>query len=119
MPERVQIRRDRKWQREPKAIKVDRTTIWGNPFKAGEVTRIYPNGTVAVQTVEQSVELYRHWIDGTLEVPGVERPGTLLLDELAGRDLACWCALGAPCHADVLLEIANATSSDALPGGES
>jgi hypothetical protein len=27
--------------------------------------------------------------------------------ELAGRDLACLCPIGLPCHADVLLEIAN------------
>ncbi len=27
--------------------------------------------------------------------------------ELAGRDLACWCPLDGPCHADVLLEVAN------------
>lgn len=27
--------------------------------------------------------------------------------ELAGRDLACWCPLDQPCHADVLLEIAK------------
>lgn len=26
---------------------------------------------------------------------------------LRGRDLACWCKPGEPCHADVLLEIAN------------
>lgn len=26
---------------------------------------------------------------------------------LRGKNLACWCAPGAPCHADVLLEIAN------------
>ena len=28
--------------------------------------------------------------------------------ELAGKNLACFCAPDAPCHADVLLEIANA-----------
>uniref|UniRef100_UPI003F65B855 DUF4326 domain-containing protein n=1 Tax=Rhodococcus opacus TaxID=37919 RepID=UPI003F65B855 len=28
--------------------------------------------------------------------------------ELHGKDLACWCPLDQPCHADVLLEIANA-----------
>jgi hypothetical protein len=28
--------------------------------------------------------------------------------ELAGRGLACWCKPGQPCHADVLLEVANA-----------
>jgi hypothetical protein len=27
--------------------------------------------------------------------------------QLGGRDLACWCPLDRPCHADVLLEIAN------------
>ena len=30
------------------------------------------------------------------------------LAELRGRDLACWCPLDQPCHADVLLELANA-----------
>lgn len=29
-------------------------------------------------------------------------------EELAGKNLACWCKLGEPCHADVLLELANA-----------
>ena len=27
--------------------------------------------------------------------------------ELSGRDLACWCPVDQPCHADVLLELAN------------
>jgi hypothetical protein len=27
--------------------------------------------------------------------------------ELAGKDLACWCPLDKPCHADVLLELSN------------
>lgn len=31
-----------------------------------------------------------------------------LRDALAGRDLVCWCPVGTPCHADVLMEIANA-----------
>jgi hypothetical protein len=31
--------------------------------------------------------------------------------ELAGHDLACWCKPGDPCHADVLLEIANGGSN--------
>ena len=30
------------------------------------------------------------------------------LAELRGKDLACWCGLDQPCHADVLLELANA-----------
>lgn len=30
------------------------------------------------------------------------------LPELRGKNLACWCPLDSPCHADVLLELANA-----------
>jgi hypothetical protein len=33
-----------------------------------------------------------------------ERPD---LEPLRGHDLACWCDLSVPCHADVLLELAN------------
>jgi hypothetical protein len=29
------------------------------------------------------------------------------LAPLRGRDLACWCALDAPCHADILMREAN------------
>lgn len=39
----------------------------------------------------------------------VPKPPTLaaIRAELAGHDLACWCPIGQPCHADVLLELAN------------
>jgi hypothetical protein len=30
------------------------------------------------------------------------------MGDLRGRDLACWCAPTFDCHADVLLELANA-----------
>lgn len=30
-----------------------------------------------------------------------------LLDGLRGKNLACWCDLDQPCHADVLIELAN------------
>jgi len=33
--------------------------------------------------------------------------GGLDISEIIGKDLACWCAIDEPCHADVLLEIAN------------
>lgn len=34
------------------------------------------------------------------------------LQELRGHDLACWCRLDQPCHADVLLGLANEQASD-------
>lgn len=41
-----------------------------------------------------------------LSLPPAPRPSEIAA-ELRGRDLACWCPLHAPCHADTLLEIAN------------
>ena len=41
---------------------------------------------------------------GTLAIPA-DRPD---LTPLRGHDLVCWCPLDQPCHADVLLELANA-----------
>lgn len=48
----------------------------------------------------KAVELYRRLLS--------QRPDlrAAAVRDLAGRDLACWCALGAPCHADVLLRVA-------------
>lgn len=31
----------------------------------------------------------------------------MLVHDLAGRDLACWCLLDMPCQADILLKMAN------------
>jgi len=73
---------------------VARPTRWGNPFTAADA------GSRAA-----SVVAFR----GLLASPS--RRGYPSDEEirahLAGRDLACWCAVGQPCHADVLLEIAN------------
>jgi hypothetical protein len=33
------------------------------------------------------------------------------LPELRGKNLACWCPLDQPCHADVLLELANSPAT--------
>lgn len=48
-----------------------------------------------------------------LDVRQRDEPGHLRswLAPLVGRDLACWCPLDQPCHADVLLELANSSAS--------
>jgi hypothetical protein len=79
------------------AIYVGRPTKWGNPYKVG----------VDNCTVEETVTFYRRdLIAGSLPftIDDVRR-------ELKGRDLACWCKPGAPCHADVLLAVADRTLS--------
>lgn len=74
------------------AVYVGRPTQWGNPFKIA-------NGDRRADAVRQ----FRQYVIGRLE-NGTGYP----LRELAGKDLACWCPLDQPCHADVLLELANA-----------
>lgn len=64
-------------------------------------------------TAEQCVRLYAQLIGAEPPVGSNYRAfGWAIRQEvirkhLAGKDLACWCPLSAPCHADVLLEIAN------------
>lgn len=73
---------------------------------------VHPGGAITWHRVEnatpeQIVELYRRWL---AERPVIERGARR---RLAGHDLMCWCPLvddngnPVPCHADVLLEIAN------------
>lgn len=99
MPKRVQLSRKAGWRMPEGAVKVDRATKWGNPF----VARDYPTPELAVARFRAS-----------LTMPPLPHPESYMgrikadLHELRGKDLACWCALEQPCHADVLLELANA-----------
>lgn len=87
------------------SIYVGRPTMWGNPFKIGET--FYVSGPIGSeawldnQTATGVVCAFRVW---TSEHSAYWHAITRCL---AGKDLACWCHLGQPCHADVLLELAN------------
>lgn len=90
MPERLRRSRVKGARLPEHAVVVTRPTKWGNPHPL-ELGR------------EEAVARYREDLLGgklAISVADVEA-------ELAGRDLACYCPLDAPCHADVLLEIAN------------
>jgi hypothetical protein len=66
-------------------------------------------------TREECVTLFRDYATGERTLVDWSPPGLVaeIRAELAGKDLACWCPLvdadgnRVPCHADVLLEIAN------------
>ncbi len=77
------------------AVYVGRPTKWGNPFF---VTSQSLHGPAEV------VRKYREMIGGNLWTSPTRQE---IKDELRGKDLVCWCPLNLPCHADVLLEIAN------------
>lgn len=93
MPERIQLRRTKGWRMPPNTVKVSRPGKWGNPYTVAEYGR------------ELAVRNYRRRLDCLRVI------GALDLSELRGKNLACWCKLGEPCHADVLLELANAELS--------
>ena len=99
MPQRVQRKRVKGWRMPLNCTYVGRPTAWGNPFG----TRA--TDLITVGTAEQAVEDYRNMILRESKVMG--GPPNYLR-ALRGRNLACWCSLSAPCHADVLLELANA-----------
>jgi Domain of unknown function (DUF4326) len=94
-PRRIQLSRRRGWRKPAGAVVVARPSKWGNPFVVdAERSRV------------EAVELFERALLRTggsaLRFTAVD-----VRRELAGRDLACWCPLDGPCHADVLLRVAN------------
>lgn len=87
-PERIQLRRTKGWRLPPNTVVVARPSKWGNPFKVGESF-----------TAREAVRQFELWC--------IKHNVIDIQTELRGKNLACWCALDAPCHADVLLRIAN------------
>jgi hypothetical protein len=97
-PTRIQLSRRKGYHKPDGAVKVDRSTAFGNPFRP------------ILISPEACVRSFRSWLlDDSGRLGHEERRAKLLarLPELRGKDLACWCKPGAACHADVLLELAN------------
>lgn len=71
------------------AVYVGRPSVFGNPFVVGK------DGTR-----EQVIKFYETWVH--------DQPRLIdhIKKTLKGKDLVCFCA-PLPCHADVLLKIAN------------
>jgi len=133
MPQRIQLRRTKGWRKPKDSIIVARPSRWGNWYVVGTASE-YRHGkyglgddlmvwtvdkwghrdgnrwagfTDRLEAVTFAVDLYRR----SLEATYVDVDGPLnrefYLGELTGHDLACWCPLDQPCHADVLLDLAN------------
>jgi len=94
-PVRVQRRRTSGWRMPANTVYVGRPTRWGNPWPVHEVG------------AQVTVARYRAalLVDPT-RLAAARR-------ELSGRDLACWCPPDVPCHADVLLDLANTPTEPA------
>jgi hypothetical protein len=73
------------------AVYVGRPSAWGNPY-----------------TGPDAVERYRGWAEAQARWARAEVLASWWLTAIEDRDLVCWCPLDQPCHADVLLDLANA-----------
>jgi hypothetical protein len=105
-PKRVRLSRVRGARKPPDAVTVARPTRWGNPYRFADYRAAWPDAT-DTQLRAMAVSDFRNDLLGRfgdrLDYP----PVPVIIAELRGRDLACWCPLDQPCHADVLLAIAN------------
>ncbi|WP_108482294.1 DUF4326 domain-containing protein [Oceaniglobus ichthyenteri] len=116
-PRRIQLSRVKGWRKPDDAVVVARPTRWGNPFDFRAAAEAgYGDGRAV------AVDAFRGWLHGEdwglptsqTRVSMAAKKVVILrnLAELRGKDLCCWCALDQPCHADVLLAIANPPESE-------
>lgn len=106
-PIRVQRKRSKGWKMPPNTVYVGRGSKWGNPHRVGISLAPNKDGTYRRMTHADAVARYRdeylpYWMWKASE-------NRIYPPELKGKNLACWCALDQPCHADVLLKLANAS----------
>jgi hypothetical protein len=90
------------------AQSVARPGKWGNPFVIADVMAELGLDHDAAQA--EAVSRYGRWVTGRLAPelsPGPPPERAIIREQLAGRNLACWCRAGTPCHADMLIELAN------------
>ena len=111
MLKRIQRKRTAGWKMPRGTVYVGRPSPLGNPFKAG----IHYDHQHAVDLFQLCVRRFpiqghdiNRWHDAGGSVAALIgiASGTLL-QGLRGKNLACWCALDQPCHAEILLKMAN------------
>lgn len=90
------------------AKRISRPGRWGNPFTIDDTAKAYNVDRDAAQA--RAVALCDQWLRGKLDArlsPRTPPSRAEIRTALAGHNLACWCRPGTPCHADVLIALAN------------
>ncbi|MHC5307553.1 DUF4326 domain-containing protein [Bartonella sp. LJL80] len=115
MVERIQLKRNKGWKMPENTVKVTRPLVFGNPFICDDPSiavdayeRLISGGTQCFSMSPDGLRFAKnfhpkttHWNFATW----MKEEG---LPYLRGKNLACWCSLDKPCHAEVLLRMANA-----------
>ncbi len=114
-PRRIQRQRTKGWRMPENTVYVGRGAKWGNPWKVtphddGRATVTDPVSATTFASMHAAAiyaaSAFRWQLLNHPNVLGFTEADART--ELAGKNLACWCPLDQPCHADVLLELANA-----------
>ena len=115
-PKRIQMSRKKGHSIAGIAINVARPTKWGNPFNWTDVEDIYTD----TERRKMAVTDFEEWLEGKFSDILIGKRSQILEDlpELEGKNLACWCPLDQPCHADVLLALANKATPNNPNAGE-
>ena len=87
------------------AQSVARPGKWGNPFSIADVAAELGIDARAAQA--EAVARHGRWLRGELSIEKTPPSLEAIRAELTGKNLACWCAQGTPCHADALIALAN------------
>lgn len=81
------------------AVNVARPTKWGNPFRVDLIDCFSNKDAAAMFNKYLKQYLFHRRSPFSFKYADMQ--------ELRGKNLACWCKPGEPCHADVLMELAN------------
>ncbi len=108
MPERIQQKRTKGWRKPPGAVSVARPSKWGNPWRVWRDSRLdrwicQRDGSAHSERFSSK----RDAIDASVAHFRAVAKAKFDVSELRGKDLMCFCPLDQPCHADVLLKLAN------------
>lgn len=126
MPIRIQRKRTKGWKMPENTVYVGRPTKWGNPFTErtwglelaialfkDACDDVFDPGTIPTEFEDwrftDASQTASSWRKNLQNAYSTE---SLIKRELRGKDVACWCPLDQPCHADVLLEIANPKTTE-------
>lgn len=107
-PRRIQRKRTKGWRMPEGAIYVGRPTKWGNPYKITGYRFQTSEGKPCPRDKSAAVEMALRDYEMALEVGILNFTPSDVVSVLRGKNLVCWCPLDQPCHADVLLDLANA-----------
>lgn len=104
-PVRIQLSRRKGWRIPENTVVVSRPSKWGNPhdwrawLPEWRDCKVGPQSEGEKWCRDRATQAFEEDIaDGTFRHD---------VGELRGKNLACWCPPGDPCHAEVLLKLAN------------